>query len=102
MSLAVSLAQAAPLYNLGLVVIALILFCKLFTSGVRSTKIYLMPWKLLFVGLVIFIIEEALTILRSLDYINIPIHINGFFEVLIISTFIYALLLQKEHVKRYL
>lgn len=99
MSLGASLAQAAPLYNLGLVIIALILFYKLFTSGVRSTKVYLMPWKLIFAGLMIFVVEEVLTILRALDYINIPIHINGFFEVLIISTFIYALLLQKEHVK---
>ncbi len=95
-----SLAQAAPLYNLGLVIVALILFYKLFTVRVHDRRVYLLPWKLLFAGLVIFIVEEALTILRGLDYIMIPVHINGFFEVLIITTFIYALLLQKEHVKR--
>ena len=100
MSLGASLAQAAPLYNLGLVVIALILFYKLFTLRVKDRRVYLLPWKLMFAGLAIFIVEEVLTILRGLEYVTIPIHINGFFEVLIISTFIYALLLQKEHVKR--
>ncbi|MBS3125002.1 hypothetical protein J4211_01975 [Candidatus Woesearchaeota archaeon] len=99
MSLGASLAQAAPLYNLGLVIIALILFYRLFTLNVRDRHAYLLPWKIIFAALFIFIVEEILTVLRGLDFVTIPIHINGFFEVLIIGTFIYALLLQKEHVK---
>ncbi len=99
MTLALSLADAAPLYNLGLVIIALFLFIKLFTTPVKDKRVYLMPWKLLFFGLLVFIIEEVLTVMRAMDIINIPKHINGFFELIIICTFIYTLLLQKEHLK---
>ncbi|MBW3019280.1 hypothetical protein KY329_03795 [Candidatus Woesearchaeota archaeon] len=100
MSLALSLAEAAPIYNLGLVVLAAILFIRLFTVKVRNKKVYLTPWKLLFFAMIIFVIEEVLTILRTKDIVNIPIHINGFFELVIIITFIYALLLQKERIAK--
>ncbi|MEM3154620.1 MAG: hypothetical protein QW165_03600 [Candidatus Woesearchaeota archaeon] len=99
MSLGLSLAEAAPLYNLGLVVIAIILFIKLFNTPIRDKRVYLMPWKLLFFALLVFIIEEVLTVLRQMQIIDIPRHINGFFEFVIICTFIYTLLLQKEHMK---
>lgn len=99
MSLGLAVAQAAPLYNLGLVIIAVFLFIKLFTTPVRDRRVYLMPWKLLFFAVLVFILEEVLTVLRALDVINIPRHINGFFELIIICTFIYMLLLQKEHMK---
>ncbi|MBS3147359.1 hypothetical protein J4219_00575 [Candidatus Woesearchaeota archaeon] len=100
MSLGLSLAQVAPLYNLGLVVIVVFLFIKLFNTPVRDKRVYLMPWKLIFGALIVFILEEALTVLRGMGVINIPVHINGFFEVFIISLFIYALLLQREELKR--
>ena len=99
MSLGLSLAEAAPLYNLGFVLIAIFLFIRLFTTPVRDKRVYLMPWKLLFFALIVFIIEEVLTVLRQMEIINIPKHINGFFELIIICTFIYTLLLQKEHMK---
>ncbi len=99
MSLALSLAEAAPWYNLGLVIVAIVLFTKLFNTPVRDRRVYLMPWKILFFALLVFIIEEVMTVLRSMNIINIPVHINGFFELIIICTFIYTLLLQKEHLK---
>jgi hypothetical protein len=99
MSLGLSLAEVAPLYNLGLVVIAIFLFIKLFNTPVKDRRVYLMPWKLLFFSLLVFIIEEVLTVLRQMEIINIPKHINGFFELIIICTFIYTLLLQREHIK---
>ena len=99
MSVALSVAQAAPLYNLGLVVIAIVLFIKLFTTPVRDKRVYLMPWKVLFFALMIFIIEELLTVFRTIGAINIPVHINGFFELAIICTFIYTILLQREHLR---
>src|SRR5574341_2530810 len=99
MSLALSLAEAAPIYNLGLVIVAVFLFIKLFTTPVRDKRVYLMPWKLLFFALLVFIVEEVITVLRQMEVINIPKHINGFFEIIIICTFIYTLLLQKEHMK---
>ena len=94
-----SLAEIAPLYNLGFVIVAIFLFIKLFHTPVKDRRVYLMPWKLLFFALVVFIIEEVLTILRQMEIINIPKHINGFFELIIICTFIYTLLLQKEQMK---
>jgi len=99
MSLALSAAQIAPLYNLGFVIIAIFLFVKLFTTPIRDKRVYLMPWKLLFFALLVFVLEELLTVLRGMGIINIPVHINGFFELIIICTFIYTLLLQKEHLK---
>jgi len=99
MSLGLALAQAAPYYNLGLVFIALFLFLNLFATPVRDKRIYQMPWKLLFFAVLVFVFEEVTTILRALDIINIPRHINGFFELIIICTFIYMILLQKERIK---
>jgi hypothetical protein len=95
----ISLAEIAPLYNLGFVMIAIFMFIKLFSTPVKDRRVYLMPWKLLFFALLVFIIEEVLTVLRQMEIINIPRHINGFFELIIICTFIYTLLLQKEHMK---
>jgi hypothetical protein len=99
MSLALSAAEVAPLYNLGLVVIAIFLFVKLFTIPIRDRRVYLMPWKLLFFAVIVFIIEEGLTVLRMAEIVNIPVHINGFFEFVIICIFIYTLLLQREHLE---
>jgi hypothetical protein len=47
-----------------------------------------------------FIVETVLTILRAAGAINIGRHINGFFELVIIVVFIYALLLQKEYLQK--
>lgn len=100
MSLGLSLGAVAPLYNLFFVIIAVFLFIKLFNTKVRDRRVYLFPWKLIFTALCIFIVEEILTVLRSLGLINIPVHINGFFEVTIVVLFIYALLLQKKFVSK--
>lgn len=100
MSLAQAVAQVAPLYNLGLVVVVIILFVRLFNTPIRDRRVYLMPWKLIFGAFCVYVLEAVLTVLRGQNLLNIPIHINGFFEVLIIVLFIYALLLQKEHVSK--
>ena len=94
-----SLAEIGPIYNLGFVIIAIFLFIKLFSTPVKDRRVYLMPWKLLFFALLVFIVEEVLTVLRQMEVINIPKHINGFFELIVICTFLYTLLLQKEHMK---
>ncbi len=96
----VALGMIAPWYNLGLVVISLWLFIKLFSVESISKKVFLMPWKYLFIALLIYIVEEALTVLRSAEILNIPRHINGFFEVAIISIFIYTLLLQQQYIQK--
>lgn len=93
-----ALAVAAPFYNLGFVLVMLFLFGKLF--GLKNKGVFLRPWYFLFAAVVVFIIEEVITILRAAGIIDITLHINGFFELLIISLFIYTLLLLKEHVNR--
>lgn len=99
MTLTESLAQVAPLYNLAFVAIAIILFISLFTMRIKERKVYMLPWKIIFFALCVYIVEEVLTVLRYQEIINIPKHINGFFELMIIISFIYALLLQREHLK---
>jgi heme A synthase len=89
----------APYYNLAMVVVAVLLFLALFKTE-QKAKVFLFPWKLLFFAVVVFIVEEILTVLRSAGVIDIPVHINAFFELVIIAVFIYALLLQKEYVKK--
>ena len=95
----IALGMIAPVYNLGLVIIALYLFYVMFTTPLKNRKVYLAPWKFLFLALFVFIVEELLTILRQAQLIDIPRNINGFFELAIISLFIYTLLLQKQKVK---
>ncbi len=97
--LALALGRAAPIYNLGLAVAVILLFVRLFRTPPVFRNIYLKPWKIIFVAFGIFILEEVITILRQAGIINIPVHINGFFELAIIAVFIYTLLLQKEHVQ---
>ncbi|MBI4016388.1 MAG: hypothetical protein HY363_01715 [Candidatus Aenigmarchaeota archaeon] len=86
----------APYYNLVLVAIAIWLFVVLFKTP--SKKVFLKPWIVLFFSLLIYVVEEILTVLRTAQIVKLPIHINGFFELVIISLFIYALLLQREAV----
>ena len=93
-----ALNVAAPFYNLALVAVVLVLFWRLFSIKNRGTS--LRPWKLVLFGVIIFIVEELITILRSLGVITIGRYINGFFELAIIILFIYTLLEQKEVLKK--
>lgn len=92
--LTLALGIVAPYYNLVLVIIVVWLFAKLFKTP--ATARTLLPWKVIFAALCIFIVEELLTVLRAQQLVLIPAHINGFFELAIITLFIYALLKQKE------
>ncbi len=96
----VFLTTWAPRLNLLLVVYVVYLFVKLVTRK-SDEHIYIMPWKLLFIAISIYIVEQSLTVLRMLDIVSYPhLLINGIFEIGIITTFIYALLLQREHVAK--
>jgi len=92
-----ALGQVAPYYNLGFVVIVICLFVWLFK--IQNKRVYLLPWYCIFAALGVFIVEEVITILRAVGLLSIPVHINGFFELIMITLFIYAVLSQKEHVK---
>ena len=106
------LSAWAPILNLLLVVIVVTLFIRLFMRK-ADEHVYTTPWKLLFVGILIFIVEEGMTVLstpvlkdgvmvgRSIgSWTYSHLLINGFFEIGIITTFIYMLLLQREHVAK--
>ena len=97
MSITDALTIAAPFYNLAMVVIVLALFSKLFNHHPKNA--FLKPWYFVFAAVMVFILEEVITILRAAGVIDITLYINGFFELVIISLFIYTLLLVKENVK---
>lgn len=95
----VALGMIAPYYNLAMVAVVVGLFIALFKTEPKA-KVFLFPWKLLFFAVIVYILEEVVTILRAVGAIDIPIHINGLFELVVIIVFIYTLLLQKEYVKK--
>lgn len=101
MSLGLEVARVAPLYNLAMVAIVVALFIKLFRTHVKNKAVFMLPWKLIFFAVLVFIVEEIITVLRQIGLIRITAHINGFFELAIIILFIYALLVQKEFVKKH-
>ena len=93
-----ALGAVAPYYNLAMVCVAVYLFIKLFRTPIKAKNVYVLPWKYLFAAVIIYILEEIFTVLRSAGIITIVEHVNGFFELVIISLFIYALLLNKEYI----
>ena len=95
----VALGMIAPYYNLAMVAVVVWLFTVLFKTEPKA-KVFLFPWKLLFFAVIVYILEEVVTVLRGVGAIDIPIHINALFELVVIAVFIYALLLQKEFVKK--
>lgn len=100
MTLTEALTIAGPYYNLALILIVLYLFGKLFSTKIKNKKVYLEPWYYVFAAVIVFVIEEIITVLRAAGIVEITLYINGFFELLIISLFIYTLLLQREHIKK--
>lgn len=98
--LAGAFGMIAPYYNLALTAIAFYLFMKFFKTKPK-TKVFFLPWIYILLAMIIFILEEVTTVLRVEGMINIPVHINGFFELAIIILFIYTLLLQKQYMKKH-
>ncbi|MBI2128674.1 hypothetical protein HYU07_00395 [Candidatus Woesearchaeota archaeon] len=92
-----SIALVAPLYNLAFVTILLVLFYNLFR--IPNKLIFQKPWQLLFIVVLIFVVEEIMTVLRSLGVFSFPSFIFPIFEMVMIALFIYMVLLQKEYVK---
>jgi hypothetical protein len=102
MDIYIALGMAAPYYNLALVVVAIYLFIKLFRTKIERKGVFIKPWVIIFIAMCFFILEEVTTILRGAEIITfIPKHFNGFFELAIISLFIYMLMIQKEYLKKH-
>ena len=97
MGLGEAFGLVAQYYNLAFVVVVIALFINLLK--IKTKTIYTKPWKMIFIALCVYIVEELMTILYALGTIKFPLYIFGIFEMIMISLFIYALLLQKQFVK---
>ncbi len=95
----VALGMVAPFYNLALVAILVWLFIVLFRTPGKNA--FMKPWYLFFTCICIFIIEEVLTVLRAAGVTVIPKYFNAFFELAIITIFIYIVLLQRENINKH-
>lgn len=95
--LAYCLGNVAPYYNLALVAIVIILFLKLFKTP--NKKIDFTPWKFLFAALLVYVLEEIITVMYMAGVINVPRISFPLLETIIITLFIYVLLSQKENIK---
>lgn len=94
-----SFGMVAPYYNLGMVLVVVYLFLKLFKTYQPGKHVYVRPWVYIFIAVCIYIVEELLTVLRKAGIITIKEHINGFFELAMIIMFIYGFMLQKEYIR---
>ncbi len=98
MTLGDSFGLVAPYYNLLFVSILLVLFVKLFSHGDKKFA-YSKPWKLLLTAVLVYIVEEVITVLAGLGVLTFPLWLFPAFEMIMILCFIYMLLLQKQYIK---
>ena len=98
MTLNQALIQVLPYLNLILVILLIGMFIRMFMREAHE-KIYVLPWKLLFAAVLIFVIEEIMTVLRHAGVIDYPyLIVHGFFEMGMVTLFLYMVLIQKEHI----
>ena len=92
------LGIVAVYYNILIALVMAATFLWLFYIT-DERKIYIRPWKYLFLAGLTFFIEEIFIFLRIHNILDTPIYLDGFFGIVIVTFFIYMLLLQKEYVK---
>ncbi len=97
-TLAYCLGRVAPYYNLVLVVIVILLFLKLFKT--QNKKTYMKPWKFLFAAVLVYLGEEIITVFDMAGLISVAKIVFPLLETVIITLFIYVLLLQRENIKK--
>ena len=98
--LATSVSMVAPLYNFLFVIISIFLFIKLFRKP--STRSFMLPWKLLFTVIIIFVLETVLTILRQNNVLpQFVYYFNGVFEFSMGVLIVFLLLSQKEYIDKH-
>ncbi len=89
---------ATPYFNMALVLVMIYMFVKLFRI-VPVIKVYMLPWYLVFAAIMVFVLEEAFTILRHAGVFPYEVvYLNGLFELIIVSLMVYLLLLQREYI----
>jgi hypothetical protein len=92
-----SLGIVAPYYNMVLVVIVVILFIVFLRR--QDLDISKKPWKLLFAAIMIYIVEELLTVTKISEIGNMYKILHPLLEMGMIALFIYMLLSQREYLK---
>ncbi len=92
------LGLVAPYYNIVLVAIVIALFIVFLRNP--GKKVYTLPWKLLLAAILVYVVEEILTILHFATIITISPLVAPLLEMIIISLFIYMLLTQREYLKK--
>lgn len=85
-------------YNLLLALVLAAAFIWLFHITAEK-KFYIKPWKALFFAGLFYLIEEIFVFVRIHGILVTPVYIDGFFGVVIVTCFIYMLLLQREYVR---
>ncbi len=98
MSISQCLGQVSGIYNLVLIIIIMVIFYKFLKMP--SKVIYKTPFVVLFAALLVYILEELFNVLDKLALFSIPLFMYPLFEMIIITSFIYMLLLQKDYLKQ--
>lgn len=62
-------------------------------------KVYIRPWKYLFLSGAAYLLEEIFVLLRIHNILITPNYLDGFFGIAVVTCFIYMLLLQKQYVE---
>jgi len=83
-------------YNIALLIVAVPIFIKLFT--IKSKKFYMKPWIFLFIGGAAYLVEEIIIALSG--KMDIRGYVPGIVALIIITSFIYMVLLQKEYIQK--
>lgn len=92
-----AISTVGGFYNLVLVAVVMVMF--VFFLRNPSRRIYIKPWKLLFFTLCVYVVEEISQVLLNVAGWPIPKIIFPIYEMIMITTFIYMLLMQKEYMK---
>jgi hypothetical protein len=100
MAIAELLQTVLPRLNLLLVAFLIALF-SIMLSRKPDSQTYTKPWKVMFIALILFVVEEVITVMRLADIISYRLlTIHGFLEMGIIFCVIYMFLEQKEFLKK--
>jgi hypothetical protein len=97
MATAECIGIAAQYYNLALVVLVLILYLSLLK--LPAGKVFILPWKYIFLSLLVYVIEQVLSILNTTGVMPVDPLVFPMLEFVIITIFIYTLLTLREHIK---
>ncbi|MBW2992905.1 hypothetical protein KY345_06865 [Candidatus Woesearchaeota archaeon] len=87
----------AQYYNLAFAVIVIFLYIGLLR--LPPGKVFMKPWKYIFLSLCIYIVEQIISILNTIGWITAHPLVFPIFEFIIITIFIYTLLTLREHIK---